>query len=140
MACRLRIESTPYYFEIKDSNDDADIVVGIPCFTRPVHPRWVSAVQTIQFPSGMSHKIVAIQGTNQVRDYTGDYGRIGPARDHIVKEAIKAKAKYLFFIDDDTQVPNDAILKTLLGLKKKFKRKDLRWNVRGQRPSFSITI
>jgi len=62
---------------------------------RPVHLRWALNLPTLAFPVGMSVGWFAIQGPDRAAN-----------REKLVEEAIKVGSRYVFFMDDDTVVPN----------------------------------
>lgn len=109
MQAQLRCLDNPSkVFEIADFSGSADVLLGIPCFTRPIQSSWMRAVQRLQYPTGMTFGVIAEQGKNPTIDsIKGDYTRIGPVRDKLVLRALTAKAQYLLFLDDDVEPPAD---------------------------------
>lgn len=105
MQARLKIANSPYYFEIPELNGFSDLIIGIPCFTRDVNIPWVNALRALEIPKETTFQYASVQGNNKTLDFTGDYNFIGPARDAIVRKAQTVKSKYLFFIDDDVEIP-----------------------------------
>jgi hypothetical protein len=67
---------------------------------RYVHPYWAISLASIRWPSNSSH--VFLHAMEMKRDL---------ARNTLVKAAIKCGAKYVLFIDDDTQPPMDVVVK-----------------------------
>ena len=117
MSCHLRIEDEPHSFNIPEFYGKADLIIGFPCFTRPVNRKWVNAFQQIKIPNDITVGYIAVQGQNKVINYQGDFSKIGPARDYIVKKTIEASAKYLLFVDDDVEVPSSVVFDLLSILK-----------------------
>lgn len=74
------------------------LVVGIPFNGRPVAPEWAMSLATQNYPLNTSVMFMTLKGTET-----------GEARNRIVEDAIKIKAKYIWFIDDDTAPPSYAI-------------------------------
>jgi hypothetical protein len=89
------------------------VVVGLPC-SRLVTPEWAVALATQAWPTNTNVCYVPIRCENKKT------GSKGPTRDQaremIVRGAIELNAPYIWFIDDDVEVPYGAcrqLLKTL---------------------------
>ena len=78
------------------------IVIGIPTLGRPVSLDWALAFKALNPPINFNVNFVLIKNS-QVAD----------ARNAIAKQAIEVKAKYLFFLGDDTIVPTHALRQLL---------------------------
>lgn len=76
--------------------------VGIPLCGAETTPWWGVACMTIDWPGGLDFNLRIVEGM-----------RVDDARNMIVEEAIKAGAKYIWFIDDDTLPPRHACKKLL---------------------------
>lgn len=77
----------------------------LPFSGRYVPPYWAVSLASIRWPSNSSH--VILHSINMKRDL---------ARNTLVKSAIKCGAKYVLFIDCDTQIPGDTIVKLHMAL------------------------
>jgi hypothetical protein len=79
--------------------------VLLPFSGRYVPPYWAISLAALRWPSNSSH--VILHSTGMKRDL---------ARNTLVKSAIKMGAQFCFFIDDDTQIPGDAVVKLHMAL------------------------
>ncbi len=89
------------------------VVVGLPC-SRLVMPEWAVALATQAWPINTNVCYMPIHCENKKT------GSQGPPRDKarelIIESALKLKAPYVWFVDDDVEVPFGAcrqLLKTL---------------------------
>lgn len=73
------------------------LIIGLPFCGRPVAPAWAICLATQNFPLNTNRVIHATHGKE-----------IGQARNEIAENAIKAGAKYLWFLDDDVSPPAHA--------------------------------
>ena len=79
--------------------------VLLPFSGRYVPPYCAISLAALRWPSNTSHAILHTNGMK--RDL---------ARNSLVKSAIKMNARYIFFCDDDTQIPHDTITKLHMAL------------------------
>lgn len=79
--------------------------VALPFSGRYVPPEWAIGFANLQYPTGCAYVHLTVKGAP--RDLS---------RNALVKEAINRNAKYVFFIDDDTMPPPDAIRKLHMAL------------------------
>ena len=118
MQARIKIAQHPGYLEIPVGQSRwADIVVGILCCHRPVSIQWVKAMQNLKPPPHARVETIAIQSrpyNPDVRD-SYDWAAVADSRNRIAEQACQMGARYLFFVDDDVEVPTDALL-TLLSV------------------------
>jgi predicted SAM-dependent methyltransferase len=70
------------------------LVIGIPTLGRPVSLDWSNAYKSLSAPINFNCNIVTVLGKP-----------VAEARNFLAEEAIKLKAKYLFFLGDDVLVP-----------------------------------
>jgi len=66
---------------------------------RPISPEWALTLAHIQYPTGLNHSVMAVQGK-----------RIDDARNEIIEKAIELDVKTVFFLDDDVVIPVNALL------------------------------
>lgn len=78
------------------------LVTGIPFSGRYVSPEWAMSMMHLRYPHNTRHGQYATKGLK--RD---------DARIKLVEKALAEKAQYLWFVDDDTAPPLDAITKLL---------------------------
>lgn len=94
-----------------DPNINTSLVIGIPTRSKPggisssVPFQWAIGLATMNPPINTSYEIVAVNGTH-----------IDLQRNMLVSEAIKRKAKYMFFLDDDVEAPRNAIRRLIYDL------------------------
>lgn len=81
------------------------LIIGIPFCGRLCMPEWATALATLRMPPGLVVQYSTARGME-----------VGDARNQIAEHALKVGAKYLLFIDDDTQIPPYAILKLMYAL------------------------
>jgi hypothetical protein len=110
MQARLPISAAPGYYSVPNFTGRTDIVVGIPCFTRPVSWDWMRAMVDMRRPQGFDMATIAVQSKTSCKDFAGNLEEIGPARDLIVQKAQEAAAKFLLFVDDDVEPPKHALV------------------------------
>jgi hypothetical protein len=73
-------------------------VVGLPC-SRNVMPEWAVSIATQNWPTDMNPCFVPVRSTKEHPI------PIANARNYIVEGALDLEAPYIWFIDDDVQVP-----------------------------------
>jgi hypothetical protein len=83
------------------------ICVGLPFCGRPVAPEWAVSLAIQAYPLGSSVTIKSLRGM-----------QVAEARNIIAEAALAERAKYLWFIDDDTAPPAFAIKKLVYALEK----------------------
>lgn len=85
--------------QVPDKNmlGHVSLIIGLPFCGRPVAPAWAICLATQNFPLNTNRVIHATNGKE-----------IGLARNEIAENAIKAGAKYLWFLDDDVSPPATA--------------------------------
>lgn len=74
------------------------LMLAIPFSGRYVAPEWALSLMNLRYPRGSNHGQFVTKGMK--RD---------EARNRLVEKAIAEKAEYIFFVDDDTAPPSDAI-------------------------------
>jgi hypothetical protein len=74
------------------------LVVGIPMVGRPVTPEWALSYAALNYPFNMNIVHCPVKGME-----------VGEARNLIAEQAIKMKAPWLFFMDDDVAPPYHAV-------------------------------
>ena len=72
---------------------------------RPVQPEWALALAVQSYPLNVNVQMMFIKGKE-----------VGSARDAMVRQAMEIRAKYIFFLDDDVQIPSFAIRKLVYDL------------------------
>ncbi len=70
------------------------LVFGIPTLNRPTSPEWGLAIKALNPPINFNSIMATVPGM-----------AVADARNHIVREALKHNAKYIFFVGDDTIPP-----------------------------------
>ena len=73
------------------------LCIGLPFCGRPVCPEWAVCLACQNYPLNTKRTLYCTKGKE-----------IGEARNEMVEAALKAKAKYLWFLDDDVTPPLDA--------------------------------
>jgi hypothetical protein len=77
------------------SSSFGGIAICVVSSGRAVHLRWALNLPTLMFPVGMSIGWFATKGPDRAAN-----------RQKLVEEALKVGSPYIFFMDDDTVVPN----------------------------------
>lgn len=70
------------------------LVFGIPTLNRPTSPEWGLAIKALNPPINFNSIMATVPGM-----------AVADARNHIVREALRLNAKYIFFVGDDTIPP-----------------------------------
>ncbi len=73
------------------------MTIGLPFCGRATSPWWAVSLATMDWPMGLDYNFCIVEGME-----------VGEARNRIAEEALRNKAKYLWFIDDDTAPPRHA--------------------------------
>lgn len=84
------------------------LLVGLPFCDRLVMPEWAVALRQLVVPMNSTFGFVPIRGLP-----------IDEARNLLAKTAIEHQSKYLFFIDDDTAPPQNALTRLIATLDSK---------------------
>jgi len=112
LQARVSVYNTGQYLEIPKSRSTwADIVIGIPFCHRPVSKQWANAMANLKHPPHARVEIVASQNTEY------DLDSIAQTLNSLAQRACQMGAKYLFFVDDDVEIPPYAIQMLLAALK-----------------------
>jgi hypothetical protein len=80
-------------------------VLGLPMNKKVIRREWAQAMMTMSWPLGLS-----------VLVHTVFDSPIAQAREYICEEAVKLGAKYVWFVDDDTVPPQNALLQLTYAL------------------------
>lgn len=83
----------------------ATFAIALPFSGRFVPPEWAVGLANLSFPTNCSYLYLQVKSGNRAGNRTA-----------LVKSAQEMGAKYLFFIDDDTMPPHDAVKKLYMAL------------------------